>query len=87
MALLSLLTGAVGGIGSWFATAFIAEPLRQFYGMRRETVQIILDSENLSAPRNERGYVTESFSDEDKVRLRDTQNKMRQLSTQMLSLA
>ena len=87
MELLPLVTGAVGGIGSWFATAFIAEPLRQFYGMRREIVQAILDSENVVAPRNERGDITKNFTDEDKVRLRDTQLKMRQLSTQMLSLA
>jgi hypothetical protein len=71
MELLPLVTGVVGGFGSWFATAFIAEPLRKFYGMRREIVQAILDSENVLAPYKERGDGTKNFTDEDKVRLRD----------------
>jgi hypothetical protein len=87
MELLPLVTGAVGGIGSWFATAFIAEPLRQFYGMRREIVQAILDSENVLAPYNERGDGTKNFTDEDKVRLRDTQLKMRQLKEALINAA
>jgi hypothetical protein len=87
MNLAALVAGAVGGIASWFLTQFVAEPIRRFYALRREIVPAMLDSENVRAPRDERGEVTKDFTEQHAARLRDTQIKLRQLGTQMLSFA
>jgi hypothetical protein len=79
------VAGVVGGVLSWFVTHFVAEPLRRFFGMRRDIAQRLLDYENVSAPRNERGDVTEQFTEQDAVRLADAQRKLRELATQTLS--
>jgi hypothetical protein len=81
------VAGAIGGIGSWFVTQFVAEPIRRFLGMRREIVQHLLDFENVSAPRNDRGKITEDFSNHNSARLRDAQSELRRLGTKMLSFA
>jgi hypothetical protein len=80
-----LVMGAVGGIGSWFLTQFVAEPIRRFLGMRREIAQHSLDTDNVRARSNEKGKPTKNFSEQDAERLRDAQSKSRQLGTQMLS--
>jgi hypothetical protein len=79
------VAGLVGGVLSWFVTQFIAEPVRRFFGMRRDIAQRLLDYGNLSAPRNERGDITEGFTEQDETRLRDAQKKLRELATQTLS--
>jgi hypothetical protein len=81
----AFVAGLVGGTIGWFVTQFIAEPLRRFFGMRRDIAQRLLDYENVTAPRNERGDVTEQFTEQDAVRLADAQRKLRELATQTLS--
>jgi hypothetical protein len=53
--------------------------------MRREIVQHLLDCENVSAPRNERGEVTKNFTEQDTARLHDAQKKLREFGTQMIA--
>jgi hypothetical protein len=79
------VAGLVGGVLGWLVTQFIAEPLRRFFGMRRDIAQRLLDYENVRAPRDERGGVTEEFSEQHAVRLGDAQKKLREFSTQTLS--
>jgi hypothetical protein len=79
------MAGLVGGVIGWFVTQFVAEPLRRFFVMRREIAQHLLDYENVVAPRNERGEITEYFTGQDAPRLYDAQKQLRQLGTQMLS--
>jgi hypothetical protein len=81
----SFVAGLLGGVLSWFVTQFIAEPLRRFFGMRRDIAQRLLEYGNVSAPRNERGDITKGFTEEDRVRLRDAQKRLRELGTQTLS--
>jgi hypothetical protein len=81
----ALIAGAVGGVIGWFVTQFIAEPLRRFFGMRRDIAQRLLDYEDVKAPRHQSGGVTEGFTAEDEVRLRDAQKKLRELAVQTMS--
>ena len=83
--LTQFIIGLIGGVAGWFVTQFVAEPLRRFFGIRQDIAQRLLDYENVRAPRNERGDVTEGFTEEDEVRLRDAQKKFRDLATQTIS--
>jgi hypothetical protein len=49
------VAGLVGGVLGWLVTQFIAEPLRRFFGLRRDIAQRLLDYENVRTPREERG--------------------------------
>jgi hypothetical protein len=80
-----LIAGLIGGVFSWFVTQLIAEPLLRFFGMRRDIAQRLLDYENVKAPRHQSGGVTEGFTEEDEVRLRDAQKKLRELAVQTMS--
>jgi hypothetical protein len=77
------IAGLVGGVIAWFVTQFIAEPLRRFFGMRREIAQYLLDYGNVRA----RGEDGQELTEQDKARLRDAQKKIRELATQTLSFA
>jgi hypothetical protein len=81
----SLIAGLVGGVISWFVTHFVPEPLRRLFKVRREIVQHLLDCENVSAPAMIEGCLClpEDFTEQDAARLRDAQNKSRQLGAQI----
>jgi hypothetical protein len=89
MILPSLIAGPVGGVISWFVTQFVPEPLRRFFKMRREIVQLLLDCENVTRPAMIEGCLClpEGFTEKDLARLREAQNELHRLGPQMLSLA
>jgi hypothetical protein len=70
-----LIAGLIGGVIGWFVTQFVAEPLRRFFGMRRDIAQRLLDYANVRAPRTE----------QDEARVRVAQEKLRDFATQTLS--
>jgi hypothetical protein len=80
----SLIAGLVGGVISCVGQ-FVPEPLRRFFEMRREIVQHLLDCENVGAPAMIEGCLClpEDFTEQDVARLRDAQNKSRQLGAQI----
>jgi endonuclease YncB( thermonuclease family) len=73
----SFILGAVGGIASWFATDFIARPVRRFFHLREEITEEMIIYGNVRAPINEHGDVTEHFTDTDRDRLKEAQILLR----------
>jgi hypothetical protein len=82
---IQFITGFVGGIVGWLVTQFVAEPLTRFLRMRRDIAQHMLDYENVRARCNDRGDVTEPFTEQDEVRLRNAQKEMREFGAQVIS--
>jgi hypothetical protein len=77
--------GALGGISSWFVTQLLAEPLRRFFGMRRDIAQRLLVYRNIKGPPVANGNVTTFLNARDEARLREAKDKLRELATQTLS--
>jgi hypothetical protein len=82
-----LIMGLLGGIGGWFLTYGVTEPLRRFFEVRRDIIEHLLDTLNVPATHHARtGEPTErDVSDQDLARLRDAERKCRQLGTKLLS--
>jgi hypothetical protein len=82
-----LIMGALGGIGSWFLTQGVTEPLRRFSEMRRDIIEHLLDTLNVPATHDATtGEPTKrNVSDQDLARLREAERKCRQLGTKLLS--
>jgi hypothetical protein len=78
-----LIMGALGGIGSWFLTQGVTEPLRRFFEMRRDIIEHLLDTMNVPATHDATtGEPTKrNVSDQDLARLREAERKCRQLGT------
>jgi hypothetical protein len=78
----SLLSGAIGGIASWFFVDFITRPIRHFLQMRAEIFARIQYYGNL--PVHERGAVLEGNEGEG---AEEAMKTLRQLGARMLSFA
>jgi hypothetical protein len=81
----SLVLGALGGVVSWFATDFIAQPLRRFFHLRGEIAARMIIYGNVRAPIDERGKDTDDFTDDDMVRLEKAQIAFRRWGARMLA--
>jgi hypothetical protein len=81
----ALAWGFVGGIVSWFVSAFAAQPIHRFFQMRSEITQCILFYATVRAVGSERGDVTQGFTENDAALLKEAQSKLRDLAMQMQS--
>jgi hypothetical protein len=81
----SLALGTLGGVVSWFATDFIARPVRKFFELRGEIAETMVIFGNVRAPTDERGKATDDFTDDDMARLRDAGSLLRQLGARLLA--
>jgi hypothetical protein len=78
----SLVSGAIGGIASWFFVDFIARPISHFRQIRAEIFEYVQYYSNL--PAHERGTVLQG---DQGGRADEAVKTLRQLGTRMLSFA
>lgn len=86
----TMLLAALVGAVSWFATEFIARPIRRFFDLRGEIIRQVIKSNNVVARCQEdaQGLVTHiDLSDEEEQRLKHFENLFRDLAGQMRSFA
>src|SRR5437588_3098942 len=69
------------------AAGFIAPPVRRFDQLRTEVVQSLVNYGNVPARINERGRITEGFTEADAAQVKEAKNAFRQLGAQMLAYA
>jgi len=87
---IQFITGFVGGIVGWFVTQFVAEPLRRFFGMRRDIAQRLLVYANVRGPRENLAAplgapLAKPLTEREEASLHEAKDKLRELAMQTLS--
>jgi hypothetical protein len=84
------LTAIALGVGSWFATEFLARPIRKFFDLRGEIIQKMTLYANVRARHKEIDEITMAtyeLLDEEEKRLEEAQSSIRDLASRMRSFA
>jgi len=76
----TILYGIIGGFVGWFATDFLARPIRQFFQLRGEVCQTMVMFDNIRAMRNGEPNIFDP-------RLKEAQETFRLLGSRMLAFA
>jgi hypothetical protein len=88
---MGFLTFALGGASGWFATAFVASPIRRFFDLRGEVIEKANRYANVQARAKQAvdgTYVpTPELSGEQEKRLQEAEAALRDLASRMRAFA
>lgn len=76
---------ALGGVG-WMVTSFVAQPLRNFFDLRREVIHKSIVYDNVRALQTAKAQPVD-LEEEEVARLREAQDTFRDLAARMRAFA